>query len=134
MNDNFGLEYHLVHSCNLKCAGCSHYSSLLDKLTFVSKEQIESDMNLLKACTNNGDALRWLRLLGEEPLLHLNLTACFNIIRNVFPKTRITLITNGINLNKMSVPFFKVSIKIASCCREFSLKMRFPTTRCKISE
>lgn len=108
MNNNFGLEYHLVHSCNLKCAGCSHYSSLLDKLTFISKEQIEIEMNLLRTRTNNGDALRWLRLLGGEPLLHPDLTDCLNIIRNIFPKTRVTLVTNGINLHKMSDTFYKV--------------------------
>ena len=108
MNNNFGLEYHLVHSCNLKCAGCSHYSSLLDKLTFISKEQIEIEMNLLRTRTNNGDALIWLRLLAGEPLLHPDLTDCLNIIRNIFPKTRIILVTNGINLHKMSDAFYKV--------------------------
>ena len=45
---------------------------------------------------------------GGEPLLHPDLTDCLNIIRNIFPKTRIILVTNGINLHKMSDAFYKV--------------------------
>ena len=49
----------------------------------------------------------YFHVMGE-PLLHPNLTDCLNIIRNIFPKTRITLVTNGINLIKMSNTFYKV--------------------------
>ena len=106
---NFGLEYHLVHSCNLRCAGCSHYSSLLDELTYPSLETITSDLTLLK--DKVGDNLRWLRLLGGEPLLHPQLTKCLHTIRGLFPHAQLTIVTNGLLLNKMPQEFYDVCKK-----------------------
>lgn len=106
----FGVEYHLVDSCNLRCAGCSHYSSLLDQLSYVPLETVKKEMELLFYRTENGQQLRWLRLLGGEPLLHPQVTQCLKYIRSIFPNTRITLVTNGIKLDKMEESFYK------ACC------------------
>ena len=35
MKNKFGVEYHLTDSCNLNCAGCSHYSSLIDDKIYI---------------------------------------------------------------------------------------------------
>ena len=100
------IEYHLVHSCNLRCAGCSHYSSLLDKLTYPKLEDIIDDLTLLK--NKIGDNLTTLRLLGGEPLLHPQICECLTEIRNIFPKTSMVLVTNGILLKKMSNEFYDI--------------------------
>ena len=100
------IEYHLVHSCNLNCAGCSHYSSLLDKLTYVSLDDIITDLTLLK--NKVGDNLTTLRLLGGEPLLHPQICECLMAIRNIFPITHIVIVTNGILLKKMSEEFYNI--------------------------
>ena len=105
--NKFGLEYHLVDSCNLRCAGCSHYSSLLDKLTYTPLDKIIKEMSILKLKTNHGTSLKWLRLLGGEPLLHPELAECIKIIRGYFTETRITLVTNGLLLDKMPDRFYE---------------------------
>ena len=113
--NNFGLEYHLVDSCNLKCAGCSHYSSLLNKLTYKSVDQINNDLTLLK--NKIGDNLGWLRLLGGEPLLHPNINDCLLIIYNIFPNTRLIIVTNGLLVNKMSQTFYDI-------CKKYNIEIK----------
>lgn len=103
------LEYHLVDSCNLKCAGCSHYSSLLDKLTYPKLEDIIADLSLLKSKV--GENLMLLKLLGGEPLLHPQICECLKEIRNIFPKTILVIVTNGILLKKMSDEFYDICSK-----------------------
>lgn len=84
---NFTLEYHLVDSCNLNCAGCSHYSSLVDKHTYQTVEEIINDFTLLKDKVGNN--LRNLRLLGGEPLMHPQICECLKTIRELFPNTNL---------------------------------------------
>ena len=105
-NIKLTIEYHLVDSCNLKCAGCSHYSSLLDKLTYPTLEEIIADLTLLK--NKIGDNLTTLRLLGGEPLLHPQICECLTAIRNIFPISHIVIVTNGILLKKMSEEFYNI--------------------------
>lgn len=100
------LEYHLVDSCNLKCAGCSHYSSLLNKPTYPELKDIIDDLTLLK--NKVGDNLTTLRLLGGEPLLHPQICECLTEIRNIFSKTNLVIVTNGILLKKMSEEFYNI--------------------------
>lgn len=102
----FGVEYHLVDSCNLNCAGCSHYSSLIDDKIIVSLDKIIKDLNLLK--DKVGDNLKWLRLLGGEPLLHPNLNECLIKIRELFPNINITIVTNGILLKTIKKDFYDI--------------------------
>ena len=99
------VEYHLVDSCNLRCAGCSHFSSLIDKPTYRSVETIISDLGLLKEKV--GDGLMWVRLMGGEPLLHPDITECLEKVRELLPKTRLSLITNGLLLYKMPQVFYE---------------------------
>lgn len=103
------LEYHLVHSCNLRCAGCSHYSSLLNKLTYPNLEDIIADLSLLKSKVS--DNLMLLKLLGGEPLLHPQICECLKEIRNLFPQAILVIVTNGILLKKMSDEFYDICSK-----------------------
>lgn len=103
------LEYHLVDSCNLRCAGCSHYACLLDKLTYTKLEDIITDLSLLK--DKVGDNLAVLRLLGGEPLLHPQICECLTEIRNLFSKTNLVIVTNGILLRKMPEEFYNICSK-----------------------
>lgn len=106
--NNFGIEYHLVDSCNLNCAGCSHYSSLIDEKTIVPLEFIIKDLTILK--DKVGDNLKWLRLLGGEPLLHPDICGCLIKIRELFSKTQISLVTNGILLTSMDQEFYDICL------------------------
>lgn len=102
--ENLTIEYHLVDSCNLKCAGCSHYASLLDKLTYTSLDDVVKDLKLLKS--KIGDNLSTLRLLGGEPLLHPQICECLTVAREIFNKSNIIIVTNGILLEKMTDEFY----------------------------
>lgn len=103
------LEYHLVHSCNLRCAGCSHYSSLLDKPNYPTLEEIVADLSYLQS--KIGDNLGTLKLLGGEPLLHPQICECLIEIRKLFPQTNLVIVTNGILLKKMSDNFYDICSK-----------------------
>lgn len=114
-NNNLVLEYHLVDSCNLNCAGCSHYSSLVNKGTYILIETVKNDLGLLKSKIGNN--LFHLRLLGGEPLLHPQICDCIKVIRELFPNTIISLVTNGLLLKKMSQEFYDM-------CSELKIKIR----------
>lgn len=100
------LEYHLVDSCNLNCASCSHYSSLVERNTYTKLDKLTNDLSLLK--NKVGDNLHMLRLLGGEPLLHPQICECLKVVRNLFPNAKILLVTNGLMLPKMAKEFYNV--------------------------
>lgn len=122
MNKNrFGVEYHLVDSCNLNCAGCSHYSSLIDDKIYVPLDKIIKDLTLLK--DKISDNLKWLRLLGGEPLLHPNIIECLLKIRELFPNTKISIVTNGILLKSMKQEFFDTCLNynVELCITDYGI-------------
>ncbi len=110
MNNTFGVEYHLIDSCNLNCAGCSHYSSLSDDKQGVSLETLRKELLLLKEKTNDGMSLDWIRLLGGEPLLHKDINQCIHLTRELFPITKISIVTNGLLLSKKQEDFFETCV------------------------
>jgi len=86
------LETHLTDHCNLNCKGCSHFSPLI-------KGKVFTDINIFKR-----DFLRFkqifsdifeIRLMGGEPLLHPDLVAFCEFIRGLYPRTNISIFTNG---------------------------------------
>ena len=99
------IEVHLVDHCNLNCKGCTHYSNLVTESSgsFLDLEEFECDINEISKKVR----LRKLRLMGGEPLLHPKIADFFYVARKVFPNTYISLVTNGILLNKMPDTFWK---------------------------
>ena len=126
IKNKFGVEYHLVDSCNLKCAGCSHYSSLIDDNVYIPLDFIIKDLTLLK--NKVGDKLKWLRLLGGEPLLHPNINECLVKIRELFPKVSISIVTNGILLKKINEEFYNICYenKIELCISNYGIIKDLP--------
>lgn len=98
----------MVDSCNLKCAACSHYSSLLGDKTYPSLEHIVTDLSFLKSKV--GDNLHCLRMLGGEPLIHPQICDCLREIRCIFQKAELVLVTNGMLLSKMPDEFYKLCL------------------------
>lgn len=133
MKNKFGVEYHLVDICNLNCAGCSHYSSLIDDKIYISLNFIVKDLQLLK--DKVGDNLKWLKLLGGEPLLHPNINECLIEIRNLFPNTKIFVVTNGILLKKMNKEFYDTCLnyKIEICITDYGIIKDLPIIMNKLN-
>lgn len=96
------VEFHLVDHCNLNCAYCDHFTPLA-KENFVSINSILEDFKKLKKVFDN---VGRIYILGGEPLLHPELLQIFAPLRQLYPKSEIIIITNGILLNKQKDDFW----------------------------
>jgi uncharacterized Fe-S cluster-containing radical SAM superfamily protein len=101
------LNIHLVDHCNLKCKGCNAFSNISDE-KYHSVEKLEKDFIRIHELANN--KIEAINLMGGEPLLHPDLLTILDIAGKQFCETNITLITNGILLEKQ-MPEFWASIK-----------------------
>ena len=102
------FEVHLAEHCNLNCAGCNHFSPLAEP-EFTDPATLDKDFARLASLF--GEKMSHINLLGGEPLLHPSLNECMQIARRHFPKTRITLVTNGLLLTRQKDEFWQT-------CRE----------------
>jgi len=88
------VETHLVDHCNMNCCGCSHFSPLAEP-TFADLDVFARDMASLARLFRS---IRTIRLMGGEPLLHPQVDQFLVCARNLFPRSRIHLVTNGVLL------------------------------------
>ncbi len=102
------FEYHLTEHCDLNCAGCGHLSPLAEP-EFADFEEASRDFAQLSKLF--GGRMRWIHLLGGEPLLHPELLKFLKMARDNFPVGTIQLVTNGVKLLDQPEEFWTV-------CRE----------------
>ena len=98
----YHFEIHITDHCNLNCKGCAHFSNLC-RPTFADPVEFEKDM---RAMADTFSAVRQIYLLGGEPLLHPDVTTFVRVSREVFPRTRIYLMTNATLVTRMSEEFW----------------------------
>ncbi|MDA3936004.1 MAG: radical SAM protein [Actinomycetota bacterium] len=96
------FEIHLTDHCNLNCKGCSHFSNLCSP-AFVDLSGFETDMRAIAGLFSQ---VRHIYLLGGEPLLHPEISAFIRLAREIFPDTRIQLLTNGTLVTRMPEEFW----------------------------
>ena len=96
------VEFHLADHCNLNCAGCTHFSPYADR-RFASLVTVRRDLARLKDLFAN---VRHIRIMGGEPLLHSDAAAFVRLAREMFPRSKIRLVTNGLRLVEDS-PFVR---------------------------
>lgn len=101
---DFHFEFHLVEHCNLKCAGCTHFSSIAEE-DYLSIDEFERDLKRLSELT--GGVTRFINLLGGEPLLHPEISRFLDVARKYFPNTLIRVVTNGIKIPEMKNDFWE---------------------------
>jgi MoaA/NifB/PqqE/SkfB family radical SAM enzyme len=108
MNDNskfpYILETHLVDHCNINCRGCSHFSPLVDGKVFTDIDIFKRDITRLRQLFQD---VYEIRLMGGEPLLHPEINTFCEFARQIFPKSNISIFTNGALLLKMPDDFWK---------------------------
>ena len=97
------FEIHIVEHCNLNCQCCDNYSPLAEE-SFVKEEDFEKEMKQLSSLFPN---MRFIRLLGGEPLLHPNICFFIETSRKYFPFSEILITTNAILLGKMDKTFWE---------------------------
>jgi hypothetical protein len=95
----------IVDHCNLRCKGCDHFAAIARK-RFVSLDDIVRDAARMSEFFR--DEVEEMRVLGGEPLLHPQLEAILPEVRKSFPRTKISLTTNGILLPRKDEGFWKV--------------------------
>jgi hypothetical protein len=91
----YHLEIHVVHSCNLSCEGCCHYSNQAHK-GVLSLAEAERWMNLW----NPRLSPHTFSLLGGEPTIHPDLTGFVALARRHWPAAHLRLVTNGFFLHR----------------------------------
>ncbi len=91
------IEINLIDACNLKCKGCTHFSSIY---TNDSRYPITNYMKDLTQLRKVGKVFR-IRLLGGEPLLLDNLDEYVEITRTIFEESDIEIVTNGLLIPKI---------------------------------
>ena len=89
----YSIDYHITDVCNLSCAHCSHFCSVVPHNTkHKSIEQITADFALMSKFSS---LFVWLGLMGGEPTLHPELSKILRIARQFFPNNKISITTNG---------------------------------------
>lgn len=115
----FFFDLNIVDHCNLRCKGCDHFAPIAEEYV-VPLDSIEKDLAQMSKILK-GD-LHAMSIMGGEPLLHPQLKEIMISARRSFPKTGISLRTNGILLLKQNEDFWKT-------CREqniFVVPTRYP--------
>ncbi len=87
------LEVHVVHHCNLNCAGCAHYAPLADGDWELSVNDLRLGLTALRVA---GLEPSTIRLFGGEPTLHSALGDLLVLTREMLPSVEILLMTNGL--------------------------------------
>lgn len=85
------FETHITEACNLKCRGCSHFS-VFAKPKHKDIDEFRREFERLAEI----EEFEVIRLMGGEPLLNPNYMEYLRIARELFPDTRVVLVTNGI--------------------------------------
>lgn len=99
----FHFEVHITDHCNLNCKGCAHFSNICPPV-FADLGEFESDMRRMAGLFSR---VEQIYLLGGEPLLHPRVAEFVRVARAIFPRTRISLMTNGVRVARMDDEFWK---------------------------
>jgi hypothetical protein len=90
------LVAEVVRHCNLSCRGCNHFAPY-GTPRFITPEALARDLGLAALYVQAPD----LRISGGEPLLHPDLAAILEVARASGAAERVTLLTNGLLLERM---------------------------------
>lgn len=88
------FEMHLTHTCNLNCDYCSHYCNV----GYPGDIDFGTGREWLAAWSKRISPEQ-IRLLGGEPLLHPDLDKYILATKELFPRAKRTVTTNGILLD-----------------------------------
>lgn len=134
------LEFHVVDHCNLNCKYCTHYSPLVNEPVYTDINVFKNDLRKLREYIVD---IGIIRILGGEPLLSPDLPEYIEYIRGMYPGSLITIVTNGLLIDKIDAPlkeamrkhkaFFHISYypplePKMNAMQEFLVKEKIPFT------
>ena len=108
IEEQFAFEVGITEHCNLNCRGCSHFSPIAEPY-YMDLFVFSKDMERLSFLFNG--TIKWIHIMGGEPLLHPDCESFLEIARFYFPNGRIDLITNGLLLLSQPESFWNVCLK-----------------------
>ena len=101
---SISFDVDIAFHCNLNCAGCFAFSTLVDKPLFYDFETFDSDMARVSFLMR--DSIDQIKLMGGEPLLNPEIDSYIKSTRKHFPNTQICIFTNGTLIPKMPASFW----------------------------
>lgn len=109
------LRFHVsvAEHCNLNCKNCGHHSPLAEK-EYLDVAEYERDCARLSELFDS--EVKYIRLMGGEPLLHPRLTEIMRITREAFRVGKIRIVTNGVLLPSMGEDFW-------NACRDYRITL-----------
>lgn len=108
------LEFWATRHCNLNCKGCSACAPIKKEPWFLNINSLRKDFFRLKEL---GLTINTLTVLGGEPLLHPNIIAIFDVMKEAYPIAVRYLITNGLLLLEKEESFWQY-------CRNNDIRFR----------
>lgn len=109
LNDNRKIKpvlnyfcFSILEHCNLNCKYCDHFAPLA-KEGYAKVNVIEKHMKRISDLLHVSS----IGIMGGEPLLSPDITVYFDMLRNIFPQTLLTMYTNGILLEKQKEEFWE---------------------------
>lgn len=102
------LEYHVADHCNLNCKYCTHYSPLVPRPVYTEYDKFAADLRQLKKHIID---IGVIRILGGEPLLNPELGRFIELTRELYPASIITVVTNGMLLDRLESGLIEVMKK-----------------------
>ena len=91
------LVVHLADSCNLRCKGCSHFANLFDKESMYETDILLDDFFRIASKVY----APCVYLLGGEPLLNPCIGDIVCNVREIFPRSDIEIVTNGLLITEL---------------------------------
>ncbi len=101
------LEFHVADHCNLNCKGCVHFSPLVRESVFPKLSDVERDFIRLREIIEYIDTIR---ILGGEPLLNPELSRYVEMVHEIYPKSHISIVSNGLLLRQMKEDLFNAML------------------------
>lgn len=92
------LECAIVGHCNMNCNGCSACANISTPY-FMELSKFKNDMQQLKKLYSG---IKYLKLLGGEPLLHKQLSEFIYTAREYFPDAELVVHSNGLLIPNIS--------------------------------
>jgi hypothetical protein len=103
-------EVDIVEHCNLACRSCSHLSPVLPRYELAAEDLHRDLSRLWEHYATNAVAL-----LGGEPLLHRDLVGVIEAAKAAVAPAKVSVVTNGTLLPKMSEAFWKAIDGVQVC-------------------
>lgn len=92
------IEFHVADHCNLRCKGCVHFSPLVRGEKFADYEKVRRDFRNLKRIVSH---IETIHILGGEPLLNPDLYRYIEMVKEFYPYTELSIVTNGMLVRSM---------------------------------